>query len=93
MSVIDEASLDAFRDVAWRLTGLIRVRPPTMGEADPEPLALDRVRIPQRSPGHGQLERLTAIPAPFDGRGRRQGRQPLRRRGHERRCALMLVID
>jgi ribosome-interacting GTPase 1 len=41
VSVIDEASLDAFRDAAWRLTGLIRVRLRTNGETDPEPLALD----------------------------------------------------
>jgi len=41
VSVIDEASLQAFRDAAWRLTGLIRVRLRTMGETDPEPVALD----------------------------------------------------
>jgi small GTP-binding protein len=41
VSVIDEASLDAFRAAAWRLTGLIRVRLRTNGETDPEPLALD----------------------------------------------------
>ena len=41
VSVIDEASLEAFRDAAWRLTGLIRVYLRTMGETDPEPLALD----------------------------------------------------
>src|SRR5688572_22696521 len=41
VSVLDEASLDAFRDAAWRLTGLIRVRLHTAGETDPEPLALD----------------------------------------------------
>ncbi len=41
VSVIDEDSLDAFRDAAWALTGLIRVRLRTMGETDPEPLALD----------------------------------------------------
>jgi small GTP-binding protein len=40
VSVIDEASLDAFREAAWRLTGLIRVRLRTLGETDPEPLAL-----------------------------------------------------
>ena len=40
VSVIDEASLDAFREAAWRLTGLIRVRLRTMGETDAEPLAL-----------------------------------------------------
>jgi small GTP-binding protein len=41
VSVIDEASLEAFRDASWRLTGLIRVRLRTNGETDPEPLALD----------------------------------------------------
>jgi small GTP-binding protein len=41
VSVLDEASLEAFRDAAWRLTGLIRVRLRTMGETDPEALALD----------------------------------------------------
>ncbi|MFL5681014.1 MAG: GTPase, partial [Chloroflexota bacterium] len=41
VSVIDEPSLDAFRDAAWRLTGLIRVRLRTLGETDEEPLALD----------------------------------------------------
>ena len=41
VSVIDDASLDAFRDAAWRLTGLIRVRLRTNGATDPEPLALD----------------------------------------------------
>ena len=41
VSVLDEASLGAFRDAAWRLTGLIRVSLRTMGETDPEPLALD----------------------------------------------------
>ena len=41
VSVIDEASLDAFREAAWRLTGLIRVRLRSMGETNPEPLALE----------------------------------------------------
>jgi small GTP-binding protein len=41
VSVIDEASLDAFREAAWRLTGLIRVRLRTLGETDAEPLALE----------------------------------------------------
>ena len=36
VSVIDEASLDAFREAAWRLTGLIRVRLRSMGETNPE---------------------------------------------------------
>jgi small GTP-binding protein len=41
VSVIDEASLDAFAEAVWRLTGLIRVRLRTNGKTDPEPLALD----------------------------------------------------
>ncbi len=41
VSVIDEASLEAFRDAVWRLTGLIRVCLRTDGRTDPEPLALD----------------------------------------------------
>jgi hypothetical protein len=40
VSVIDEDSLEAFREATWRLTGLIRVRLRTLGETDPEPLAL-----------------------------------------------------
>ncbi|HTK46274.1 MAG TPA: GTPase [Patescibacteria group bacterium] len=41
VSVIDEASLDAFRDAVWRLTGLIRVRLRSNGATDAEPLALE----------------------------------------------------
>jgi small GTP-binding protein len=41
VSVIDDASLDAFRDAAWRLTGLIRVRLRMRGSIDAEPLALE----------------------------------------------------
>jgi ribosome-interacting GTPase 1 len=41
VSVLDERSLDAFREAAWRLTGLIRIRLRTLGETDPEPVALD----------------------------------------------------
>ena len=40
VSVIDEASLDAFRAAAWRLTGLIRVRLRTGGHTEDEPVAL-----------------------------------------------------
>jgi len=40
VSVIDEASLDAFRDAAWRLTGLIRVYLRSNGVTELEPLAL-----------------------------------------------------
>ena len=42
VSVIDDASLDAFREALWALTGLIRVRLRKDGTVDPEPLALDR---------------------------------------------------
>jgi len=41
VSVIDEASLHAFREAVWRLTGLIRVHLRSNGETDVEPLALD----------------------------------------------------
>ena len=41
VSVLDEASLDAFRDAVWALTGLIRVRLRKDGSVDPEPLALE----------------------------------------------------
>ena len=41
MSVLDEGSLEALREAAWRLTGLIRVYLRTMGETDAEPVALD----------------------------------------------------
>ncbi len=41
VSVLDEASLDAFRAMVWTLTGLIRVRLQTGGAVDPEPVALD----------------------------------------------------
>jgi uncharacterized protein len=41
VSVLDEASLEAFRAAAWALTGLLRVRLRKDGAIDPEPLALD----------------------------------------------------
>lgn len=41
VSVLDEASLDAFRAAAWRLTGLIRVRLRNNGTVEPEPVALE----------------------------------------------------
>jgi small GTP-binding protein len=41
LSVLDEASLDAFRSAVWELTGLIRVRLRKDGTIDDEPLALD----------------------------------------------------
>jgi small GTP-binding protein len=40
VSILDEASLDAFRDATWRLTGLLRVRLRSNGSIDPEPVAL-----------------------------------------------------
>ncbi len=40
VSVLDEATLDDFRDAVWRLTGLMRVRLRHDGDIDPEPLAL-----------------------------------------------------
>jgi ribosome-interacting GTPase 1 len=40
VSVLDETSLDAFRDALWRLTGLIRVRLRQAGVVDREPVAL-----------------------------------------------------
>jgi small GTP-binding protein len=41
VSVLDEPSLDAFRDAVWALTGLIRVWLRKDGTTDEEPLALD----------------------------------------------------
>ena len=41
VSVIDEASLAAFSEAVWRLTGLIRVHLRSNGSTDVEPLALD----------------------------------------------------
>ena len=40
VSILDEASLDAFREAVWRLTGLIRVRLRKDGAVDEEPVAL-----------------------------------------------------
>jgi len=40
VSVLDAASLDAFRSATWRLTGLIRVRLRNNGSVEPEPVAL-----------------------------------------------------
>ena len=37
VSVLDEASLDAFRAAVWELTGLIRIRLHNGGSVDPEP--------------------------------------------------------
>jgi small GTP-binding protein len=41
VSVLDEASVEAFREAAWRLTGLIRVRLRTNDVTEPEPVALE----------------------------------------------------
>ena len=40
VSVLDEASLDAFKDAVWQLTGLLRVYLQRDGVRDAEPLAL-----------------------------------------------------
>jgi hypothetical protein len=40
VSVLDDESLDAFREAVWRLVGLVRVRLRHAGETDAEPLAL-----------------------------------------------------
>jgi hypothetical protein len=40
VSILDEASLDAFREAVWRLTGLIRIRLRKDGAIDDEPVAL-----------------------------------------------------
>src|ERR687895_1879475 len=40
VSVLDDESLDAFREAVWRLTGLIRVFLRHRGETDDEPVAL-----------------------------------------------------
>ena len=41
VSVLDDASLEAFREAAWALTGLIRVYLRTNGVTEPEPAALE----------------------------------------------------
>ena len=40
VSVLDDASLEAFRSSVWRLTGLVRVYLRHVGEVDDEPVAL-----------------------------------------------------
>jgi uncharacterized protein len=40
VSVLDDASLDAFREAVWSLLGLVRVRLRHAGDVDEEPLAL-----------------------------------------------------
>lgn len=41
VSIIDDDSLDAFKEAVWALTGLIRVYPRVDGEAAEEPFALE----------------------------------------------------
>jgi small GTP-binding protein len=41
VSVLDEASLEAFRQAVWALTGLIRVRLRKEGAVDPDPVPLE----------------------------------------------------
>jgi uncharacterized protein len=41
VSVLDDASLDAFRDAVWRLTGLIRIFTRKPGSDDADPVALE----------------------------------------------------
>jgi ribosome-interacting GTPase 1 len=40
VSVLDDGSLDRFRDAVWRLTGLVRVFTRRPGAADADPMAL-----------------------------------------------------
>jgi uncharacterized protein len=40
VSILDEGSLDAFRDAVWALTGLIAIQLRSDGTVDPEPVAL-----------------------------------------------------
>jgi ribosome-interacting GTPase 1 len=40
VSILDESSLDAFRDAVWALTGLIRIRLRTVAGIEPLPVAL-----------------------------------------------------
>jgi ribosome-interacting GTPase 1 len=40
VSILDERSLEAFRDATWRLTGLLRVFLRSNGSVDPDPVAL-----------------------------------------------------
>ena len=40
ISILDDASLESFREAVWGLTGLIRVYLRTNGETEPEPAAL-----------------------------------------------------
>ncbi len=41
VSVLDDASLEAFRDAVWALTGLIRIRLRTAAGIEDEPTALE----------------------------------------------------
>ncbi len=41
VSIIDDASLEAFKEAVWAMTGLVRIYLRQGGQADAEPLALD----------------------------------------------------
>jgi uncharacterized protein len=58
VSVLDDASLDAFRDAVWRLTGLIRVftRRPGSLEADPLAVKPGSTVADVAAELHGELE-------------------------------------
>jgi len=45
VSILDDATLDAFRDAVWELTGLIRITLRQGGQVDEEPVALPRGAI------------------------------------------------
>jgi uncharacterized protein len=81
VSVLDEGSLDAFRDAVWGLTGLIRVFLRSNGSTDSEPAALEEgatVADVADSVHHELLETFTGArvwgpSARFD--GQRVGRE------------------
>ena len=58
---------------------LLHRRRRPLRQAPPRPQGRHR----RRGLGDAQLDGLTPVPAPDDGQDRRQGHQPLRRRGHE----------
>ena len=95
VSVLDEASLDAFRAAVWALTGLIRVRLRKDGSTDPDPLALEpgrdrrRRRRPRPSRPRRHLQRRPGLGSV--GPLRRPARRPRPcrpRRRHRRDPAL-----
>jgi uncharacterized protein len=83
VSVLDDASLDLFREAVWRLTGLIRVFPRHLGEIDQDPIALrppvtvhDVAReIHQELARRCQGARVWGPSAAFDGQRVGQGHQ------------------